>query len=165
MDFIYGSHILGQFDVQVDSNNRYDTDRITEIDVYGLSLTNEGDHTTDTLSDALARREVPNLTGDCDDMWYGTENMEAEAIQDLPESVRTAFKEAVAEATAKQTTTAEFKYAVGDTVFITEHRFPADVEAHTVNGGYIVDMANTGELAEFAPDELEDYDRERWNRP
>lgn len=54
-------------------------------------------------------------------------------------------------------------YAIGETVFITEHRFPGDVEAYTTNGGYIVNMANSGELGEFAPDELEDYDNERWN--
>lgn len=162
-DFIYGSHILGQFDTQIDSNHRWDEDRVTEIDVYPMSLTNEGFHETDTISNALARREVPNAET-CADMWYGNIDMDDEALKALPADVLKAFKEAIAEATANQKKfEGEFKYGIGDTVFIPEHRFPGDVEAYTTNGGYIVNMANSGELAEFAEDELEDYDSERWN--
>ena len=161
MTYIYGSHIAGQFDVQVDGNHRWDEDRICEIDVYPMSLTNEGFHETDTMADALASREVP--TGEySDDKWYG--NTYEDDYAELPHHIRSAFKEAVAEAVkAQKLFTGTFKYAVGDTVFIPEHRFPGEVEALTVNGGYIVNMANSGELAEFAPDELEDYDNDRWN--
>lgn len=167
MDYIYGSYIAGQFDVQVDGNHRWDEDRICEIDVYPVSLTNEGFHTTDTMV-VLASREVP--TGEyADDMWYGaTDAVEASTAdlpELLPENIRAAFKEALVEAVAAQKLfDGTFRYAVGTTVFIPEHRFPGEVEAHTLNGGYIVNMANSGELAEFAPDELEDYDFEKWNR-
>lgn len=162
-DFIYGSPIQGQFDTQIDSNHRWDEDRVTEIDVYPMSLTNEGFHETDMVAEPLASRRVPNAET-CEDMWYGNTDMEDEAIKALPENILKAFKEAIAEATENQTKfEGGFKYEIGDTVFITEHRFPADVEAYTVNGGYIVNMANSGELAEFAPHQLEDYDNERWN--
>lgn len=168
MDYIYGSHIAGQFDVQVDGNNHWEDTMICEIDVYPVSLTNEGYHSTDTVSDPLASRRVP--TGEySDDMWYGaTDAVEASTAdlpETLPENVRAAFKEALVEAVAAQKLfTGTFRYGLGTTVFIPEHRFPGEVEAHTVNGGYIVNMANSGELAEFAPDELEDYDDDLWNR-
>lgn len=167
MTYIYGSHIAGQFDVQVDGNNHWEDTMICEIDVHPVSLTNEGYHSTDTMSDPLASRRVP--TGEySDDMWYGATDAVEASTADLPEllheNIRAAFKEALVEAVAAQKLfTGRFKYAVGDTVFITEHRFPGDIEAHTVNGGYIVEMANSGELAEFAPDELEDYDADRWH--
>lgn len=163
MDYIHGSHIQGEFDVQVDGNHRWDEDRICEISVYPQSLTNEGLYETDTLQ-SLAHTEVP--TGDySDDMWYA--NVDVDTLKampkPLPENILTAYEMAVAVATSLQKKyDGEFKYAVGDTVFITEHRFPGDVEAHTVNGGYILNMANSGELGEFGPDELEDYSQERW---
>lgn len=167
MDYIYGSHIAGQFDVQVDGNNRWDTDKVCEIDVYPMSLTNEGFYLTDTVVYALASRRVP--TGEySDDCWHMLPSAWGalkEMPKPLPENILKAVAEAVAEATAGQTVFGgEFKYAVGDTVFIPEHRFPGDIEAHTVNGGYIVNMANSGERGEFAPSELEDYDQERWHR-
>jgi hypothetical protein len=166
MDYIYGSHIAGEFDVQVDGNNHWDDTKVCEIDVYPVSLSNEGFHETDTM-EPLASREVP--TGEySDDGWYmlpsSWDALKA-MPKPLPENILKAVEQAVAEATAKQKLfTGKFRYAVGDTIFIPEHRFPGEIEAHTVNGGYIVEMANSGELAEFAPDELEDYDDDLWNR-
>jgi hypothetical protein len=162
MQIIKGSHIIGFFDVQVDSNHRWDEDRMLEVDVYPVSLSADGTHETDGLT-TLAHVEVP--AGDfCEDTWLGSTATDEE-LSEFPEQVRAAFKQAVAEATAKQVGfNGEFKYALGDTVFITEHRFPGEVEGQTVNGGYIVNMAGSGELDEFAEDELEDYDQERWHR-
>lgn len=167
MEFIYGSHIIDQFDVHVDGNHRWDTDRMLEVDVYPVSLTNEGLYETDT-NQTLASVKVPGQ-GYSDDTWidYGHGN---EGIPDLPKHIREAFDNAVALAKEAQNKAFtewpgeydEPSYFSGDTVFITEHRFPGQVEAHTANGGYIVHMADSGELAEFAESELEEYKQWLW---
>lgn len=160
MELTKGWHIVGQFDVQVDSNHRWETDKVCEIDVYPMSLDADGNFVTD-MQNTLAHVEVP-AGNHCDDMWYGSHD---DAVKTLPEHLRQPFKEAVALADAKQETMRRTTAprAVGETVFITEHRFPGDIEAVTMNGCYIVNMANSGEVAEFRPDELEDYDAERWH--
>lgn len=157
MQDIKGSHILGQFDTQVDGNHRWDTDRIVEIDVHPVSLDKDGNYVTD-LSTTLAHVEVPG-EGYSDDMWYGVER---EAIEALPEHLRQPYANAIVTAVAKQGPRTTAGRSVGDTVFITEHRFPGEIEGVTVNGCYIVNMANSGELDEFRADELEDYDADRW---
>jgi len=158
----YGSHFLASFDVQVDGNHRWDEDKICEIDVYPQSLNTDGFYVTDT-NEALASMRVP--TGDySDDKWYAS--ADPESVKALPEHLREAFEMAVAFATAKQAEglTVQHKWAVDDTVWVKEHIMPATVRELTVNGGYIVDMGDSGELDDFAPDELEDFDRERYER-
>lgn len=162
MAYIKGSHIKGQFDVQVDGNHRWDEDKVCEIDVYAVSLNGDGFHETDT-NESLVHVEVP--TGDyADDMWYGMPSEEWAQVSELPQNIRTAVENSVAEALAQHLKVERTqKYNVGDTVFITEYMFPGEVERHTVNGGYIIHMANSGERDEFAEDELEDYKPELWH--
>lgn len=57
----------------------------------------------------------------------------------------------------------DLPYRVGQTVFLTEFRFPADVLAITDKGQYILEMANSGVADIFDADELEPYDAERWH--
>jgi hypothetical protein len=128
-----------------------------------MSLDTDGHYVTD-MDKALASMRVP--TGDySDDCWYGTSR--DGDVDKLPENIREAFHMAVAFATAKQAESlkVEHKWAVGDVVWVKEYTMPATVRELTVNGGYIVDMGDTGELDDFAPDELEDFDRERYERP
>jgi hypothetical protein len=158
------SHILGEFDVQIDGNHKFE-EGITQICVYPVSTDGEGFRETDTL-ESLVSVEVPS-EGYSDDCWYDVPSAMDE-VRKLPEHIVKATQNAVADALGKQLGTAithNFKYHVGDTVFITEHRFPGEVQHLTVDGGYIIDMANSGELAEFAESDLEDYDQERWHRP
>lgn len=161
MSYTKGSHITALFDVNVDGNNRWDTDRIVEVDVYPISLDSEGNHSTDT-TEPLASVRVPG-EGYSDDTWI-TVPGGWDDIRKLPENIQRAVTLAVGEALAKHLETKRTqKYSKFDTVFITDHRFPGNVVAHTLNGGYIIDMADSGELGEFGPDELEDYDQERWH--
>lgn len=158
----YGSPFVASFDVQVDGSHRWDTDRICEIDVYPQSLDTDGNYVTD-MNEALASMRVP--TGDFgDDCWIGT-SRDTDPDK-FPEHIRTAFDMAVAFATAKQAEglKVQHKWAVDDTVWVKEYIMPATVRELTVNGGYVVDMGDSGELDEFAPDELEDFDRERYER-
>jgi hypothetical protein len=159
------SHILGEFDVQIDGNHQYE-EGITEIDVYPVEINAEGLRHTVTMDKPLASTEIPS-EGYSDDCWYDIPST-MDQVRKLPDNIVKATQNAVAEALGKQLATAvrnDFKYHIGDTVFITEHRFPGEVEHLTVDGGYIVNMANSGERAEFAESELEDYNQELWHRP
>lgn len=158
------SHILGEFDVQIDGNHQYE-EGITEIDVYPVSIDSEGIRNTDTLT-ILVSVHVPSV-GYSDDCWYDIPSA-MEDVRKLPDNIVKATQNAIAEALGKQLGTAvqnTYKYHVGDTVFIPEYKFPGEVEHLTVDGGYILNLANSGERAEFAESELEDYDPELWNRP
>lgn len=157
------SHILGEFDVQIDGNHQYE-EGVTEIDVYPVTIDSEGKRSTDTLK-TLASTEIAS-NGYGDDCWYDVPSA-FEEIRKLPKHVVEATEMAVAVAMGLQMETAvkTHKYHIGDTVFITEHRFPGDVRHLTVDGGYIIEMANSGELAEFSENELEDYNQELWHRP
>jgi hypothetical protein len=164
MAYIKGGHIKAEFDVQVDGNNRWDEDRICEIDVYPVSLNLDGFHETDT-TEPLASVRVP--TGDySDDAWFmlpGAWDQLRAMPKPLPENIIKGIEEAMAEALAAHLKIERTqRFDRGATVFITEHIMPGTVEAHTVNGGYIVNMADSGELDEFSEEELEAYDRERW---
>lgn len=161
MTYTKGSHITALFDVQVDGNNRWDTDQIVEVDVYPISLDADGFHSTDTEA-SLASVRVPGQ-GYSDDAWYTVPGAWDE-LRKLPEHIFKAVEQAVGVALANHLEVKRTqKYSKGDTVFITAERFPATVEAHTLAGGYILNMADSGELAEFGPDELEDYDADRWH--
>lgn len=155
------SHILGEFDVQIDGNHQYE-EGITEIDVYPVSIDGDGYRTTDT-TETLSSTEIPS-NGYTNDKWYDVPSAFDE-IRELPEHVVKATEMAVAVAISLQMESAvkTHKYHIGDTVFIPEYKFPGEVQHLTVDGGYILEMANSGELDEFAEDELEDYDSERWN--
>lgn len=160
MTYNHGSEMIASFDVQVDGNHRWDEDRVCEIDVYRQSLNADGFYETDT-TESLAHVEVP--TGDYSaDLWFAS--ADPEAVKAQPEHLRKAFEQAVAEATAKQAEglTVAHKWAVGDTVWVTEYIMPGTVQDLTVTGGYIVDMGDTGELDEFREAELEEFDRERY---
>ncbi|QFG12774.1 hypothetical protein PBI_MIMI_300 [Arthrobacter phage Mimi] len=157
------SHILGEFDVQIDGNHRYE-DSVTQIDVYPVYIDTLGKRSTDTTK-TLASTEIPS-EGYADDCWYDVPSAFDE-IRKLPHHVVEATGMAIAVAMNLQMETAkkDHKYHIGDTVFLPEYKFPGDVRHLTVDGGYIIDMANTGELAEFSESELEDYDQELWHRP
>jgi hypothetical protein len=154
------SHILGEFDVQIDGNHQYD-EGITEIDVYPVSIDADGNRTTDTLT-TLASTEIPS-NGYADDKWYDVPSAFTE-LRELPSHIVEPAGMAIAVAMNLQMQSAKttHKYHIGDTVFIPEYKFPGDVRHLTVDGGYIIEMANSGELDEFAEDELEDYDAARW---
>lgn len=159
------AHIRGEFDVQVDGQYRWDEDKVCEIDVYPIRLNQDGNHETDTLV-TLASVRVP--TGDySDDMWYYVPQVySTDLLEKLPEQIKKGVEEAVAKALEVHNSIPRTqKYDVGTTVFIKEHRFPGDIEAHTLDGGYIINMANSGELGEFSESELEDYNQELWHRP
>ena len=163
MTYIKGQHIKALFDVQVDGNHRWDTDRVLEVDAYPVSLDLDGKYAADT-TEPLASVKLPTLDYS-DDCWYQLPD-EWEAVRKLPEHVRKAVEDVITKALSTHLEIQRTqKYDRGATVFITEHRFPGEVEAHTVNGGYIVNMAGSGELGEFGPDELEDYDADLWHRP
>lgn len=157
------SHIKCNFDVQVDGNHRWDEDRVCEISVYPVYIDRQGFRATDTTT-TLASTEVS--TGDySDDCWYDFPAKFTELVANVPDGIREAVEMAIAIAMSRHLAIGRTqKYDVGQTVFLSVHRYPGKVEAHTVDGGYIIDMADSGSLAEFDESELEDYDRERWNR-
>jgi hypothetical protein len=157
------SHIKGEFDVQVDGNHRWDTDKVCEIDVYPVYIDADGDRATDTQT-TLASVRIP--TGDySDDMWYDLPSA-WEKLSELPAHIRAGVDKAIEYALAVHTGIKRTqKYDKGDRVFITEYRFPGEIVAHTIDGGYIVEMASSGVLDYFKESELEDYDQELWHRP
>jgi hypothetical protein len=155
------AHILGEYDVQVDGNHQYE-EGITEIDVYPVSIDANGHRTTDTLT-TLASTEIAS-NGYSDDQWFDVPSMFTQ-LRELPSHIVEPAGMAIAVAMNLQMQSAKttHKYHIGDTVFLPEYKFPGDVRHLTVDGGYIIEMANSGELAEFAESELEDYKQELWH--
>lgn len=154
--------LLNTFDVQVDSNHQWgEAVRNVEISVYPLSIDADGEVSTDTM-DLLAHVEIHNAEAKCEDTWFSSDD--ADAVAALPERWKVAVGKALEIALALQTVPSEpFRYGIGDTVFLTEYRFPADVECYTTDGRYVLELANTGVRDIFAADEIEPYDSDRWN--
>jgi hypothetical protein len=150
---------LGRFDVQVDSNHRWDTDRILEIDVYTISVNADGEIQTDSLNPVLS---VNIPAGDwCEDVWI--DSNDTERISELPANVRSAYNGAVTLAKSLQNRPdAPYKWEVGTVLFATYNRYPVEVIAHATDGSYIVEEANSGVIGVYMEHLLEDYDRERW---
>lgn len=149
------------FDIQVDSNHQWDQPvRNVEISVHSVSIDADGNVSTDTLT-SLAHVEIHNSEAKCEDTWFSSE--EADAVAALPERWQFAVRKAVELARAVQVSPDKpFRYGRGETVFLPEYKFPADVEYVTTDGRYVVNMANSGELDIFAEDEIEPYEAERW---
>ena len=79
-------------DVHVDSNHRWETDRVLEVDAYAMVLTESGTYETDT-STPLASVEVP--AGDyCEDVWIDTRDRQT--YDQLPPHARAAYDTVVA---------------------------------------------------------------------
>jgi hypothetical protein len=156
--------LFGHYDVQVDSNHQWgESVRNVEISVYELNIDADGNVSTDTLS-SLVHVEIHNAEIKCEDTWLSSEN--EDEIDKFPVRWQTAIRKAIETARAIQTKPAtEWTYGVGDTVFLSEYRFPADVEYVTTDGRYVVNMANSGVLDIFTEDEVETYTAERWHRP
>jgi hypothetical protein len=154
--------LLNSFDIQIDSNHTWgEPVRTVDISVYELIIDEFGNTSTDTLT-PLAHVEIHNAEAKCEDTWLSSED--TGDIAKLPERWQVAVRQAVELAAAIQTKPSEpFRYEVGDTVFLTEHRFPADVEYYTTEGYYVVNMANSGERGTFTEAEIEPYDFDRWN--
>lgn len=92
------SVLKGKFDVQIDSNHRWDDDRVMEIDAYPLRETADGNTETDMLT-TLASVRIP-ASDICMDVWIASTEMDE--IAGLPPLVRTAYDAVVALATAVQ---------------------------------------------------------------
>jgi hypothetical protein len=154
------SHILGEFDVQIDGNHQYE-EGITEIDVYPVFIDGDGHRSTDT-SITLASTEIAS-NGYADDKWYDVPST-LDEIRALPKHVVEATEMAIAVAMSLQLESAtKPARSIGDTVFLPEYKYPGTIDHLTVDGGYIIDMASTGELAEFGEEEVEDYKPELWH--
>lgn len=79
--------VKGKFDVHIDSNHRWDTDRVMEIDAYPLLDKGDGTYEPD-MSRYVASIRIP--AGDIRiDTWI--DNQEASEIWDLPKVVRDAY--------------------------------------------------------------------------
>lgn len=153
--------LRNSFDVQVDSNHRWSEDRVLEVTVYPLSIDADGEISTDTFT-TLAHIEIPNQENLCEDTWISSENVTE--LENLPERWQDAVRKALELADAAQATTDKpMRYEAGQTVFLTEYRFPGDVENITTDGRYVIQMANSGVIDIFEEDELEPYDYDRWN--
>ena len=150
------------FDIQVDSNHTWDEpNRTVQISVYSMGIDAEGYNVTETM-ESLAEVEIPNTVDKCEDMWYGS--TDTEGLSKLPQAWQDAVRSAVETAAKVQGPLKHtMRYGYGDTVFLTEHRFPGDVEDFTTDGRYVVEMANSGVRDVFTESELEDYDSDRWN--
>ena len=148
------------FDIQVDSNHTWDEpNRTVQIEVFPLGITAEGLNETDGIT-TLAFVEIPNGTDVCEDMWY--DSTDTEALPKLPQTWQDAVRSAVETAKETQGPLGPMRYAYGQTVFLTEHRFPGDVEDFTTDGRYVVEMANSGIRDVFTEAEMEPYDANRW---
>jgi hypothetical protein len=157
----FSATFLNRFDVQVDSNHRWDTDRILEVDVYTISVDTDGEISTDSLNPVVSVK-IP-AQDFCDDRWI--DSTEEHEVKALPNHARAAFDAAVMLAKVLQEQPATpFKWPVGATLFATYNRYPVEVIAHATDGSYIVDEANSGVIGVYAESLLEDYDRERWER-
>lgn len=92
------TEVKGKFDVQIDSNHRWDEDRVMEIDAYPLIQNDDGTTDTDTLN-TLASVRIPALDI-CMDTWIAS--TESDEISELPPVVKEAYHSVVALATAVQ---------------------------------------------------------------
>lgn len=90
--------IKGKFDVQIDSNHRWDEDRVMEIDAYPLLQNEDGTTETDTLN-TLASVRIP-ARDICMDTWIAS--TESDEIAELPPVVKDAYYAVVALATVVQ---------------------------------------------------------------
>lgn len=155
--------LSGHYDVHVDSNHTWDEPvRTVQIGVYELNVDDEGNVSTDMLT-PLVSVEFHNAEAKCEDIWLNAENIDE--VEKFPERWQVAIYKAIDSARALQTKPAkDWTYGAGQTVFLTEYRFPADVEYVTTDGRYVVNMANSGVMDIFTEDEIEPYDAERWHR-
>ena len=79
-------------DVHVDSNHRWETDRVLEVDAYAMIQQESGHYETDTRT-PLASVEVP--AGDyCEDVWIDTRDRQT--YDQLPPHARAAYDTVVA---------------------------------------------------------------------
>lgn len=155
--------LSGHFDIHVDSNHTWDEPvRTVQIAVYELNIDADGNVSTDTLV-PLVSVEFHNAEAKCEDIWFDAEDRDN--IDKLPDRWQVAVYKAIDTARGLQTKPAkDWTYGAGQTVFLPEYKFPADVEYVTTDGRYVVNMANSGTLDVFAEDEIEPYDYDRWNR-
>jgi len=77
----------GQFDIHIDSNHRWDTDRVMEIDVYPMVQNLDGTTATDTQT-TLASVRIPAQDISLD-TWIDSTDQAARS--ELPTHIRTAY--------------------------------------------------------------------------
>lgn len=88
----------GKFDVQIDSNHRWDEDRVLELCAYILIEREDGTTETDTLN-PVASIHIPAFDVHSD-IWIAS--TETDEIAELPPLVREAYSALVALATSVQ---------------------------------------------------------------
>jgi hypothetical protein len=79
--------LKGVYDIHIDSNHRWETDKVMEIDAYPLILKEDGTTETD-MQTTLASVRVPSFDVNID-MWVASSNMSE--IGHLPQFVLNAY--------------------------------------------------------------------------
>lgn len=150
------------FDVQVDGNHLYE-EGTTQVCVYTVHTDHLGFTATDTLQSVVSI-EVPSL-GYADDVWVQSDNIDGHYAS-WPEHIRRAYDYAVQVATDLYFSEhdGDPRFKVGETVFLIEHRMPANIIAITGDNRYVVDMGDSGVFDLFSAMDFEPYDRDRWHR-
>jgi hypothetical protein len=84
--------LKGVYDIHIDSNHRWETDKVMEIDAYPLILKEDGTTETD-MQTTLASVRVPSFDVNID-MWVASSNMSEISL--LPQFVKDACATVVA---------------------------------------------------------------------